>query len=152
MRKFLERYGSRKFLTTLGVEVAGVVALFLKVFTLGGLYPGPLIGIGSEALLMELAFTTTGSRRLGAVVGGALVLAMTPLQMALGILLLAGREALHAYAAPIQGALARLGAPGVSDGAVVLGVAGAVGTIGAVAALGSWSVAGRVLRRVGGRP
>ena len=143
----------RRLQPTIGVcALAGMVAIVLKIFTLGGLYPGPLIGIGGEALLMELAFTLTGSRRLGAVVGGALVLAMTPIQLALGILLLAGREALHAFAAPLRALAMRLGAPSMSDQVVLLGVAGILGAVGALGALGSWWVAGRVLRRLGGRP
>ena len=37
--------------------LAGVVAVFLKVFTLGGLYPGPIIGIAVQALAVEIAMT-----------------------------------------------------------------------------------------------
>ena len=34
--------------------LAGVVAVFLKIFTLGGLYPGPIIGITVQALALAL--------------------------------------------------------------------------------------------------
>ena len=38
------------------VLVAGLTAIFLKVFTLGGLYPGPLVGIATQTLAVEFGF------------------------------------------------------------------------------------------------
>ena len=61
--------------------LAGAVAIFLKIFALGGLRPGPMVGIGLAALLVELGFAICGSRALGAVVAGVLVTVAAPAQM-----------------------------------------------------------------------
>ena len=131
---------------------AGAVAVFLKVFTMGGFFPGPIIGIAGEALVVELAFTLSLSRAAGAVLGGALALALNPMQMVLMTWVVAGPEAVRAAVQATGAAAARLGLP-VIDGTTILvtlvAVSGALGaTVGAL----SWVVAGRVCRRVGRAP
>jgi hypothetical protein len=130
--------------------LAGAVAVFLKVFSIGGLYPGPLIGIGAQAVLVELAFTVTASRRLGAALGGALALASSPAQMVLIMWAVAGEETVRAFARPIVLGLAHIGFEGISVAEVIGAMVAAVAALGAAGGLWAWAVAGRVARRVRG--
>jgi hypothetical protein len=127
--------------------LAGAVALFLKVFSLGGLYPGPIIGIGAEALIVEIALTATGSRRAGAVLAGACAMALPPVQMTVGLWVVGGRELIGSYAHVVRSV-----APGLTPELVLAVVVSAASLVGAMAGLWCWTVAGRVLRRVGRRP
>jgi hypothetical protein len=130
--------------------LAGAVAVFLKVFLVGGLYPGPLIGISGEALLVELAFTLTGSRRAGAVLAGALALAAPPAQLLVGLWVLAGRETLEAYGRAARAALTPFGLADLSGVALLGLVLTVFAAGGAAAGEWAWRLAGRVQRRVGG--
>jgi hypothetical protein len=132
--------------------LAGAVAIFLKVFTLGGFYPGPIIGIGLEAVLVEAAFLVTASRAPGAVLGGALSLALNPLQMVLMTWLVAGGEAIGALDRAAAAAAGGLGLYDIGGPAVLAGVVVASGLLGALAGALSWRIAGRVLRRLGRTP
>jgi hypothetical protein len=129
--------------------LAGAVALFLKVFTIGGLHPGPLIGIGLDALVVEAVLTLTGGRRFGVVVSGALVAAVAPLQLLLMLWLFAGGEVLQAYLRPLQAALSSVGLGGLSSTGIVTVVIGLVAAVGAVGGLWVWTVSERVVRRLG---
>ena len=77
--------------------VAGVVAIFLKIFTLGGLYPGPIVGIAVQALALEIALTGSGGRAVGAAIGGFFALATNPLQKVGMMWVVAGTDAVRAY-------------------------------------------------------
>ena len=129
--------------------LAGVVAIFLKVFTLGGLYPGPVIGIAVQALAVELAMTASGGRAIGAAVGGALTLATNPLQKLAMTWLVSGTEAMRAYFELLEASVARVGVEGVRPAVVVGAVVAATAAIGAAGGLWAWWVAGRVARRLG---
>ena len=129
--------------------IAGAVAVFLKVFTLGGLYPGPVIGIAGESIIVELVFTLTFSRGVGAVIGGALALAVNPLQMVVMTWLVAGPEAVRAAIQGVRAASSRIGLAGL-DGPTLLTILVSVSAfVGAAVGAGSWWLAGRVLRRLG---
>lgn len=130
--------------------LAGLVAAFLKIFALGGLYPGPLIGILMEAVVVELVLDLGGLRRISAMVAGACVLALTPLQMAVTVRLLAGPEAIAAFGGFFESFSKTLGLPPVSIGMVL--VLAAVSTAGMGLAVGweSWRISSRVLRRLEG--
>jgi hypothetical protein len=129
--------------------LAGVVAVFLKVFTLGGLYPGPLIGIAVQAILVEAAMTATGGRAIGAAIGGALTLATNPLQKLAMTWVVSGTEAMRAYFELLEASAAAVGLEGLRPAVVVGAVALATGVVGAAGGLWSWWVAGRVARRLG---
>jgi ABC-type thiamin/hydroxymethylpyrimidine transport system permease subunit len=63
-RVFVPRRGSTLFV--------GVIAMLLKLFSLGGVILGPMIGILSEALVAELVLSAMGRpRRLSLLVAGA---------------------------------------------------------------------------------
>ena len=129
--------------------LAGIVAIFLKIFTLGGLYTGPIIGIAVQALALEIAFTGTGSRVIGAAIGGFIALATNPLQMVLTMWVVVGGDAVRSYLRVVQEAAAAVGLGGLRPefvfGAVVVGK----GLIGVAGGFWAWWVAGRVMRRLG---
>lgn len=132
--------------------LAGVVAVFLKVFTLGGLYPGPLIGIAVQALAVEAAMTASGGRVVGAAVGGAVTLATNPLQKLAMTWVVAGDEAMRSAIELLQASAAAVGLEGLRPMMVVGGVVIWAGLMGAAGGLWAWWVAGRVARRLGVRP
>ena len=132
--------------------LAGVVAVFLKVFTLGGLYPGPLIGIAVQALAVEIAMTASGGRAVGAAVGGAVTLATNPLQKLAMTWVVAGNEAMRSAVELLQASAAAVGLEGLRSALVVAGVVIWAGLLGAAGGLWAWWVAGRVARRLGVRP
>jgi hypothetical protein len=132
--------------------IAGAAAVFLKVFTIGGLYPGPLIGISLQAIAVEAAFTVTFSRAPGAVIGGALAVASSPLQKFVKVWIVAGPEAVRSAVQGIQRLSGLAGLPqleGVTMLILLVCVAAALG--GVVGSL-AWVLAGRVLQRIGRSP
>jgi hypothetical protein len=131
--------------------LAGVVAIFLKVFTLGGLYTGPIIGIGVQALSLEVAFTATGGRAIGAAIGGFLALATNPLQMIITTWVVTGTDAVRAYLLLLQEAAEAVGFGGLRAEIVFAVVVVVKGLIGLAGGFWAWWVAGRVVRRLGVR-
>jgi hypothetical protein len=131
--------------------LAGVVAIFIKIFTLGGVFPGPLIGIAVEALAVELALTATGGRAVGAAIGGAVALATNPVQMLAVMWLVAGEEAVAAYARLLRESSAAIGIAGMRPEAVFAAIVAGTAIVGAAGGLWAWWVAGRVMRRLGGK-
>lgn len=129
--------------------LAGAIAAFLKVFSLGGLYPGPLIGILLEAVVIEVIFSAFGPRRVSAVVGGAIVLGLTPIQMTLMVWVVAGRDTVEATAQAAREGLLWLGLGAFSAGTVLGGVVVTTAAVGAVAGWWAWSVSSGVKERLG---
>lgn len=132
--------------------LAGVVAAFLKVFSLGGLMIGPMLGIVGEAALVELAFTVIGTRLPGAALAGALALMEAPLQKLATTWLALGSEAILAVVRAAQGLVERLGLEPPSPLALLGLVLGVFAALGAAAGTWAWRLAGRVERRLGGGP
>jgi hypothetical protein len=130
--------------------LAGAVAVFLKIFTLGGFYPGPVIGIAVQALVVEAAMTGLGGGAVGAAVGGFVTLATNPLQKLGMTWLVAGRDAVAASFRLLEESAAALGLPAVQAVALFWTVVVLTGVAGAAGGLWSWWVAGRVERRLGG--
>jgi hypothetical protein len=131
--------------------LAGVVAVFLKIFTLGGLYPGPIIGISVQALALEVAFTGSGGRAIGAAIGGFIALATNPLQMVVTMWVVTGTEAVRSYVRLLQESAAAVGFEGLNPTVIVTAIATTTGAVGAAGGLWAWWVAGRVMRRLGKR-
>jgi hypothetical protein len=132
--------------------LAGVVAVFLKVVTLGGLYPGPLIGIAVQALAVEIAMTASGGRAVGAALGGAVTLATNPLQKLAMTWVVAGDEAVRAALELFRASAVVVGLDGLSAELLVGIVVACAATVGAAGGLWAWWVAGRVACRLGVRP
>ena len=131
--------------------LAGGVAIFLKIFTLGGLYTGPIIGIGIQALSLELALTATGGRAVGAAIGGFLALATNPVQMVVTMWVVMGGDAVQSYLLLLQEAAAAVRLGSVRPEVIFAMVVVAKGLIGVAGGFWAWWVAGRVMRRLGER-
>jgi hypothetical protein len=131
--------------------LAGMVAIFLKVFAMGGLRPGPLLGIALQAVVVEATFTLLGCRRISAMIGGGIAVATAPAQYVIGLWLFAGAEALTAYVETVEAGLARLGLSPLSGSVMLVLLLLVSGAIGAAGGLGSWRVAERVAHRLGRR-
>jgi hypothetical protein len=129
--------------------LAGVVAIFLKVFTLGGLYTGPIIGIAVQALSLEVALTATGGRAIGAAIGGFLTLATNPVQMVITMWVVTGTDAVRAYLLLLQQGAEAVGFAGLRAEIVFAAVVFVKGLIGMAGGFWAWWVAGRVVRRLG---
>lgn len=72
-RSFVPKKGSTLFV--------GVIAMLLKLFSLGGVIIGPMVGIFSEALVAEIVLSLTGKpRRFSFILVGALGVTWTLLQ------------------------------------------------------------------------
>jgi hypothetical protein len=143
----------RRLQPAVGISLAtGVVAAFLKVFSLGGLVLGPAAGIIAEAALVELAMTATASSAIGAVLGGALALAEAPIQMVFTAVVITGPEAAAALEKAARTITSSFSLPAVSPLAVLAAVATLSALAGAAVGALSWRVAGRVARRVRGGP
>lgn len=129
--------------------LAGAVAVFLKIFTLGGLYPGPIIGIAVQALAVEAAMTGLGGGAFGAAVGGFVTLATNPVQKLAMTWVVAGGEAVSASLDLLEESMAGLGFSEVNPIFIFWMLVFATGIIGAVGGLWAWWVAGRVADRIG---
>jgi len=131
--------------------MAGMVAAFLKIFALGGLIPGPLLGILLEAFVLELLWSVVGLQLISSIIGGALVLMLTPLQMAFMVWISAGSKPLLALGKMLADLFIRWNLPPPSFLRILLNAAGAAAVAGGLAGWWAWCVATRVLRRMDGR-
>jgi hypothetical protein len=83
-RVFVPKKGSTLFI--------GVIATFLKLFSLGGVIIGPMIGILTEALVAEIVLSAMGKpRRQSLIIAGALGIAWVLIQPFVTNTLLFGR-------------------------------------------------------------
>jgi hypothetical protein len=133
-------------------SLAGIVAIFLKVFTLGGLYPGPVVGIAIQAVAVDLSMSVVGNRPSGASTAGFLVLATNPLQKLTTTWLVAGPDAVRASIEMLEHTARGIGWHWIRALPLFLGIVGVTGLVGAAAGLWAWRVAGRVCQRLGGQP
>jgi ABC-type thiamin/hydroxymethylpyrimidine transport system permease subunit len=144
-RVFVPRRGSTLFI--------GVIACLLKLFSLGGVILGPMVGILSEALVAELALSALGRpRRAAFLVTGVLGVLCPLVQPFITNPLLFGRTLFTVWLDLLD-----LGRRlfGLDSGAVlwiVLGLVAVHAAIGLVAGWLAWDV-GRVLQaRLGKTP
>lgn len=128
--------------------LAGAVAIVLKVVTLGGLFPGPLIGIGLQAVLVEASFAIGGRRPLSAAAAGAAVLASHPIQMILMTTVIAGPQTVLAAAEGVARALSWLGVAPPGPWTLAWALVVTWSALGALIGLWAWRVASRVARRL----
>ncbi len=142
-RVLVPRRGSTLFI--------GVIATLLKLFSLGGVIIGPMIGIMSEALVAEVALTALGRpRRAGFLVAGAVGVLCPLVQPFVTNPLLFGRTLFTVWLdlLDLGGRLFGLG----SDAAlvIVLALVALHAAIGLVAGWFAWE-AGRTLQTRLGR-
>jgi len=129
--------------------VAGAVAVVVKVFGIGGLYPGPLIGIAAEALLVELVLAMLPRGASAAAAAGALVFLWGPAQKLAMTRIVAGRDTIEAAVALAGRTLSAVGLDGVGVGWALGGMAALVAAAGGVVGWAAWRLGGRVAVRVG---
>jgi len=132
--------------------LAGLSAAVIKVFAMGGFYPGPIIGILVEATVVEASLGLTGGGRAGAVLGGAVAAAANPLQMLLMVRVVAGAEVVRASARTGVALLQDLGIREADPLALLAVLVAVVAMVGALGGALSWRIAGRVARRLGEAP
>jgi hypothetical protein len=103
-RLFVPRRGATLFV--------GLVATILKLFSIGGVIIGPMIGIMSEALLAELVLSTFGRpRRLAFMLAAALGVVWTVVQPFVTGVLLFGRDTVEVWLDLVHQATRLLGLP-----------------------------------------
>jgi hypothetical protein len=141
-RVFVPRRGSTLFI--------GVIAMLLKLFSLGGVIIGPMVGIFSEALFAEIVLSLSGSpRRASLVLAGALGVAWTLAQPFVTGPLLFGRTLFVVWLDLLDAGSRLLG---VSTNAVLAIVAVMLAIyllIGALAGWLSWALARQIQARLG---
>jgi len=129
--------------------LAGFVAVILKVFTLGGFFPGPVIGIALEVLMVEVAFLIFRHKKLAAAMAGAGALATHPIQMVLMTTLMAGPEVVSAMVNSLVTSIETLGLGSPSIHFLALLVICFFLITGSFVGLWTWGLAIRVAQRVG---
>lgn len=129
--------------------IMGLVVAFLKVFSLGGFILGPVIGILTQAVVVELAMSASGSRAVGAVTGGALALASAPAWLWVSVVLVAPAEAEVALDRALKMAARTIGWRGEATTAVAVAALAISVLLGALVGTLAWRLAGRVARRLG---
>ncbi|HWQ83636.1 MAG TPA: hypothetical protein VN363_03665 [Anaerolineales bacterium] len=143
-RSFVPKRGSTLFI--------GVIAMLLKLFTLGGVILGPMVGILTEALVAEIVLSVAGKpRRIIFVLAGALGVAWVLVQPFVTGPLLFGRTLFTVWLDLLDRGNQLLG---LSPSAAVWIVAALLAihlAIGAVTGWLSWDIA-RLLQVRLGRP
>ena len=142
---------ARRLHPAVGQSLAmGVVVAFLKVFSMGGMLLGPMVGILVEAEMVEIAFTGAGSSLPAAILGGAGALAWAPSWALLSGALLAGPEAVQAVDRGMRTVAGSFGWRGATSGAIIATLIGAAALLGGLVGAFAWRLAGRVVARVRG--
>ena len=142
-RVFVPRRGATLFI--------GVIAALLKLFSLGGVVVGPMIGILGEALVAEMALSIAGKpRRIGFIVAGALGVVWPLAQPFITNPLLYGRTLFTVWLDLIDSGSRLFGLPSQAALAIVLALAALHAIVGLVAGWLAWDV-GKILQARLGR-
>jgi ABC-type thiamin/hydroxymethylpyrimidine transport system permease subunit len=141
-RVFVPKKGSTLFI--------GVIAMLLKLFSLGGVIIGPMVGILTEALVAEIVLSLAGKpRRFSFMLAGALGVAWTLAQPFVTGPLLFGRSLFVVWLDLLDSGSRLLGL----DGSAVLGIVGTMLAvylfIGMVAGWLGWDLARQLKDRLG---
>ena len=143
-RAFVPKKGSTLFV--------GVIAMLLKLFSLGGVIIGPMVGIFSEALVAEIALSLTGKpRRFSFVLAGALGVTWTLFQPFVTGPLLFGRTLFVVWLDLLDTGTRFLGLNANAAFVIVVALLAIYLVIGCVAGWLSWDLA-RQLKIRTGRP
>ena len=141
-RVFVPRRGSTLFI--------GLIAMLLKLFNLGGIVIGPMVGILSEAILAEIVLSLFGKPRLFPfLVTGAIGVTWTLVQPFITGPLLFGRTLFVVWLDLLDSGTRLLG---LNESAIFLIVAGFLLiyiVIGATAGWLSWLIASQLKSRLG---
>jgi hypothetical protein len=143
-RAFVPRRGSTLFI--------GVVAMLIKLFSLGGVIIGPMIGIITEAIVAEILLSLAGGpRRTVFMLTGALGVAWVMLQPFVTGPLLFGRTVFTVWLDLLDRGSQLLGLNPTAALWIVVGYLAIHLVIGAIAGWLSWDIA-RLLQVRLGRP
>lgn len=141
-RVFVPKKGSTLFI--------GVIAMLLKLFSLGGVIIGPMVGIFSEALVAELVLSLLGTpRRFSLILAGALGVAWTLVQPFVTGPLLFGRSLFVVWLDLLDSGSRLLGLSGSAVLSIVVALLAVYLFIGCVAGWLGWEVAGQLQSRLG---
>jgi len=141
-RVFVPKKGSTLFV--------GVIAMLLKLFSLGGVIIGPMVGIFSEALVAEIILSLSGSpRRFSFILAGAIGVVWALLQPFLTGPLLFGRSLFVVWLDLLDTGSRLLGLDGGAVAWIVAGLLAIYIAIGCVAGWLSWDVALQLQTRLG---
>ncbi|MCU0485416.1 MAG: hypothetical protein MUC85_04835 [Anaerolineales bacterium] len=141
-RVFVPRRGSTLFI--------GVIAMLLKLFSLGGVVVGPMIGILTEALVAEIILSLLGKpRRGGFVLAGALGVAWVMLQPFVTGPILFGRTVFTVWLDLLDSGSRLLGIPTHAALWIVLAFLGLHLAVGSLVGWFSWDIARLLQVRLG---
>lgn len=144
-RVFVPRKGSTLFI--------GVIATFLKLFSLGGVIIGPMIGIITEALVAEVVLSATGQpRRFSLILAGALGVTWVLVQPFVTNTLLFGRTLFVVWLDLLDLGSRLLGIDTNAALLILLALLLLHLVIGAVVGWLSWDIARLLQRRLGRTP
>lgn len=144
-RLFVPRRGATLFI--------GVIAMLLKLFSLGGVVIGPMLGIFSEALVAELVLSLGGKpRRPLFIAAGALGVLWTLVQPLVTGPLLFGRELFVVWLDFIDRGSRLLGLNSQVIWWIVLGLVAVYLLIGGLAGWLSWDIGRHLQKRLGKSP
>lgn len=131
----------------------GVIAMLLKLFSLGGVIIGPMVGIITEAILAEIVLSLSGSlSRMKLVMAGGLGVLWVLVQPFITNPLLFGRAVIDVWLDLLRTGSRLLG---LGENAVVWILAGMVMIhllIGSIAGWIGWELGHRLQKRLGRMP
>ena len=128
----------------------GVIAMFIKLFSLGGVIIGPMVGIFSEALVAEIFLSLLGKpSRFSFMLAGAMGVAWTLLQPFVTGPLLFGRTLFVVWLDLLDAGNRYLGLSTNAALWIVLGLLAIYLVLGSLAGLFGWSLAQLLKKRMG---
>jgi nucleoside-triphosphatase THEP1 len=125
------------------VARAGLVAAMMKSASPSAVLLGPMVAISVEGLSFELGLLIGRGGLLGCLIGGALAMSWTLLQLLLRLLLAYGANLAEAYRQVVALAAQRMGALPLGAAGPLVALALLSLAVGIAAALTGWHVAGR---------
>jgi hypothetical protein len=143
----------RTFVPKRGATIlTGVAAMFIKLFSLGGIVINPMLAILMESALAEIGFGILGTRRAGGILAGAMGVSWNIIHPFLTQGLVAGWGIIRVYRWVVEGGSSLIGLPtryGVLIFAFLLATKPLAGALGGLA---GWEVSRVVNRRMGRKP
>jgi hypothetical protein len=131
----------------------GVIAMVLKLFSIGSIIIGPMIGILAEAILAEIVLSAFGKpSRLSFILAGAVAVTWTLVQPFFTGWLLFGREMFIVWLDLLDQGARLFGFRMEAAGLIVLVLAGIHLASGAIAGWLAWDVAQRLQARLNRAP
>ncbi len=144
-RLFVPRRGATLFI--------GVIATLIKLFSIGGVVLGPMIGILMEALLAEVALSAFGyPRHTGFLLAGILGVGWTMVQPFITGALLFGRDTMEVWLDLVNQGGRILGIQSNAALWIILLLAAFHVVLGALSGWLAWSTGRQLTVRLGGEP